>query len=127
MREIKFKCWDKKKLRMYTYGDGQTMRDEDSWLVDSITAVNYPLQRSDLVWLQYTGLKDKNGVEIYEGDIIDIEYHWDSSLIGKHVVKWDEDGFYQPLYPCGDWRVNQEYLEVIGNKFENPELLNNQK
>jgi uncharacterized phage protein (TIGR01671 family) len=66
---------------------------------------------------EYTGLKDRNGVEIYEGDIV----HW-YEIGGSYMTEkvfWEEDrsGF----YPVNSWRPSLP--EVIGNIHENPELL----
>jgi uncharacterized phage protein (TIGR01671 family) len=66
--------------------------------------------------MQYTGIKDKNGVEIYEGDIL----KWNAKEWGcefNEVVEWDFDLLNARKY---DWA---EWCEVIGNIHENPELL----
>jgi uncharacterized phage protein (TIGR01671 family) len=72
--------------------------------------------------MQYTGLTDKNGKEIYEGDIINLKF---GELNANLVVKWDK---YMGLkYHNGGWTslVHVDtHGEVIGNIFENPELPN---
>lgn len=78
----------------------------------------------DAVVMQYTGLKDKNGTEIYEGDIYD-------NGLRKFVVEYDEEraGFFPFAKDdgcgcCSDEVVwHPESDEVIGNIYENPELL----
>lgn len=90
---------------------------------------------SDFVIMQDTGLKDKNGKRICEGDImkgvieegyrIRIQYDEHEHLIGE--IKWDYDGFMWELHEA-DKRYIQELVhvgnkEVIGNIYQNPELL----
>ena len=77
--------------------------------------------------MQWTGLKDRNGVEIYEGDIVNYHFVEDWS---KMVCQWNGDKAEFALYDPSDkhyWGVNagdiSERAEVIGNIHENPELI----
>ena len=116
-REIKFRQWFSP--CMY-YNPYICVDDEHgSYINDDLTY--YEL-------MQYTGLKDKNGREIYEGDIVDV-IMWDKKT--TEVVRWDEIGF----FPWTATNVHAddldfyatsrkaEDIEVIGNIYENPELL----
>ena len=112
MREIKFRAWAHGSKAMFKPSI------EDGW--DLLQGSLYPLPNTTL--MQYTGLKDKNGTEIYEGDItrrgvIVFErgkfqgYYFDSN--GNLNEPWEDD-----LYL-------EKNIEVIGNVYENPELLTN--
>lgn len=114
MREIKFRAWIKDKKKM-VYGKDAT---SSAHFTDS-----FKYRKNEVELMQYTGLKDKNGKEIYEGDVIKAESRlWqadfkDGCFVGVDFknVAWDE-------------LVNIGYgeTEVIGNIYENPELLNNE-
>ena len=74
---------------------------------------------------QYTGLKDKNGKEIYEGDIVQID-------IDRAYVKWNEKYGYFQLIPIGDYYFDSDVIgqvleyvdaEIIGNIYDNKNLL----
>lgn len=84
----------------------------------------------DIELMQYTGLKDKNGVEIYEGDICrcwgGAEFNGYYEYNKIYEVKWQGSGFEMVIDDCGyGWNYSSgfEYIEVIGNIYENPELL----
>ena len=125
-REIKFRAWDKSFKIMSKSFQGELHIAQDQ--VHSLTEL---IRRNDM-WevMQYTGLKDKNGKEIYEGDIIKIAagYYGDSYYkTSLAIVKWEDDRFY-PHNPDNKygitWQENYwDGCEVIGNIYENPELL----
>ena len=109
MREIKFRAWDNKQNKMRN--DGFSIYYDGSiQFADSI-------ESKDFILMQYTGLKDKNGKEIYEGDILHIITADMVNLNYKCVVEWSENGYYKDF-------VNYDMAEVIGNIYENPTLIN---
>jgi hypothetical protein len=123
MKEIKFRNWDKETKEM--------MYPSDDWGVGSDGSPLFFGEGGEsgmdswTVLMQYTGLKDKNGVEIYEGDILRVD--WRDSRYPVHnigPVEWDEDGACWQLGEGGSPKIDAKYnMEVIGNIYENPELL----
>lgn len=139
-REIKFRAWlpiDRKNdpqikgimdinicvqnSERLMHGNSDSMRNPD----------NYCYKDDRWILMQYTGKKDKNNNEVFEGDILNIESH------GKYQVKWDSEfncwttelldkigteHFMYNNFFNGEW--NSHYVEIIGNVYENSDLLN---
>lgn len=113
-REIKFRAWDKKTNGMLR-------------LVDTpVWQLNPYLSTFPWVIMQFTGVSDCNGTEIWEGDIV-------KTKIGKiRQIVYENGGFFSRIKP-GDrseghalyfWAVCPDFLpEVVGNIYQNPELL----
>ena len=124
MRQIKFRVWDKEEKIMFPPATLEEIVDNiDMGLPVNITGWGCDGgnmgDQDRFVWLQYIGLKDKNGKEIYEGDVIETG-GVRGGIVGK--VVYIEEGFsikcelgYEDFY----W----DTLEVIGNIYENPELI----
>ena len=107
-RIIKFRAWDKKSRIMSVEVD--LFHGLEEW------------ERSRAEVMQFTGLTDKNGKEIYEGDIVRIKEHWASGWSNKPMeVKFDGGCFFP--WGTGDWEEPSEEWEIIGNIYENPNLL----
>lgn len=125
---LKFRAWLKKKQKM----DNEI--DHISWLEDELycigDGITYMVSAKDLVLMQSTGLVDKNDKEIFEGDILDYKgrkalVRWHGSYasfiyrfvdeLQKRKTEW------KPLY------LAYMKCEIIGNIYENPELLEESK
>lgn len=117
MREVNYRAWDGERLRL-VWGL--------SWIDGELDTVNTPKYHGpvdeDVVIMQYTGLKDNNGVEIYEGDVLDY-YCGGTKQDRPYEVEsafkiWEDIGIGQ-----GDSYYRMSGFEIIGNLYENPELI----
>lgn len=149
MREIKFRAWDNDNKVMHFSNENE---DDIVWeitplikflemrTIDSFPGGEYHLQEDAWVapnqtLMQYTGLLDKNGKEIYEGDILNSVHKNQHGTFNKIVsVKENEfyvgNGEYDEETIVGGWLIETEdffheldSFEIIGNIYENPELL----
>lgn len=128
-REIKFRVWDNDQVKYYHFDLLNTLQ------IPMIVSFGAPVQ-------QFTGLLDKNGKEIYEGDIVKTKFQkhnesplqltqkivYDSTLGAFALVTTDENTKQEYEVSYNYCPVHWQYeIEIIGNIYESPELINNPK
>lgn len=114
-RKIKFRAWNEVSEKMLNWNDFLDTNMKNTFIAPESTG---------LILMQYTGLHDKNGKEIYEGDIVgDDKINW--------TVKWNRHRMGFSLYPTteqlyDEMPINVENklnFKILGNIYDNPELL----
>jgi len=123
-REIKFNVWDnKQKIFLEDVPCVEAWIGSDCWDdpedADPYDWMVAPTHNGRLVWLQYINAKDKDGREIYDGDIVE------SSSEVRFVIKWYDEEMRWALYSMSTYYpvIGAVYLKVVGNIFENPDLV----
>ena len=129
MREIKFRVWDKKNKKMVTiialyFFEGKSLEQIS---IDTDEGERQLIDIKNVEIMQYTGHKDKNGKEVYEGDIL---YEIEDDDIYIYIVVWDEETASFGLKTPSGWEYDFYYFigdkqafKLVGNIYENPELL----
>lgn len=133
-RKIKFRAWDSEQKEMYLYGD-----------IKDFTLGSVNRTDAGYIFMQFTGIHDKNGKEIYEGDVVSIKElarsendkqrmirgsdYVSSEYIG--VITWDNESCDyscvqqgQTIEDAVGFPRHEQEMKIIGNIYENPELLN---
>lgn len=128
MREIKFRAWNKEKKIMGEVLGIDILHKEIFFSNEDVDCYEHT-DFKDIELMQYTGLKDKNNKEIYEGDIVKLRANHGIGVIkyydewGAFVVEYIKP---RPLVVLG-MNYYKEDIEVIGNIYKNSELLGENK
>lgn len=148
-REIKFRAWDTHRKQMVSNSYEHATGYADTKFHISLTIEGKIFEKSvydnvlpeqvdkkRFILMQFTGLLDKNGKEIYDGDILNYPDKIVSSNDPKHrfrLVKWvEEEGKFTNAYIDGNTKTSGltfctgnsiKHFEIIGNIYENPELI----
>ena len=125
----KLRAWDKQDERM-SYGEVEYFDDSINYRFDHFcTGAD-----EDVEFMQSTGIKDKNGVEVYEGDVINYRNSFRNPMTGSGSLSINRD--FKIIFENGEFKAKGfdirlknilSYSEVIGNIYENPELLEGDK
>lgn len=119
MREIKFRCWDEKLKRWEYWG----LPEDAGYIAGRFNKENATKKGrrfSTKTLCQFTGLHDKNGEEIYEGDIVECDDKGSKSL---HEVRFTSEKCDESRFGWDSVGWYENEIEVIGNIYENPELI----
>jgi len=143
MREIKFRAWTKEDEQMLSVNQID-WTDDNTYIFSDTTGYDYT--KEDIILMQYTGLKDKNDKEIYEGDIVINHGYFNKGIVKFGSFKQSAQSKHDRPYWCQGFYANgqevksllgmkykltenysieksEDTLEVIGNIYKNPELI----
>lgn len=133
MRDIKFRAWDNEMKQMVYLSDDEIVLvfngekwklldySRTHWETDEygMNEIEQPWEVENIEIMQHTGKQDINGVEIYEGDILQSEHYFEYQVVFKGDC-WRCEYLKNSRFKN---RFIGRYLKVIGNIYENPELL----
>lgn len=125
MREIKFRAWDLEKEAWFILHSGLDTIAHDTRTAGGLSSLE--LGRDDLVIQQFTGLLDSNGVEIYEGDLVQLPPN-DEEPRPIFEVRWNIEKCRFEMFKSDQstYDIDQAY-KVIGNIYETLSLITNSK
>ena len=130
---MRFRVWHKEDKVMLSNHLGFMITDTGQLLIESMLGDEETMEKVELenyIVMQYTGLKDKEGVEIYEGDILEVEKNEDGTYKGTINGKTFFDRFQgysskikvEGMHDINTLRYWNNRVRIIGNIYENPEL-----
>ncbi len=125
-REIKFRAWSAENKKMYKHDEINSIHFHNGLVVTNKEEMLFPMTT---VLMEYTGMTDRNGVNIYEGDIVKVFFGGDSEI--REVSFFGEHGY--PAFDFKNWEGETNGMSemdtcedcsmiVIGNIYENEEL-----
>jgi uncharacterized phage protein (TIGR01671 family) len=133
MREYKFRAWHPEHKEMVYFKPDKICKD----VYQALAVFTLMAEKSEFLQ-QFIGLLDKDGKEIYEGDIVKFEYYDEMVIDDNDNQEYSEDAQITKVESKGiikgdfeecqmwliDWAMDSDYIfEIIGNIYENPELV----
>jgi uncharacterized phage protein (TIGR01671 family) len=142
-RVIRFRAWDKINNRMLHFGKFIWHDEYNLCYMDG--SLDVPAE-DNLIWMQFTGIQDKNGKDVFEGDIVQMWRHDDNTNRHERDTYWKDGGRHLNIkevkFMFGSFVIWSDFIhdyrcfanlarpgesfEVLGNKWQHPSLLNPQ-